>query len=241
MALIRIKEACLINRSTLNEKTNPDYKFKYIDIGSIEEGRYTSKLITFSESPSRARKQVKKGDVIVSTVRTYLRAIASIKYDECPQVVSTGFCVITPKKIHADFLKYACNSEGFISQIMLHAKGISYPAVSDSVVANAKIEFFSEKKQKEIGDFLDNRVEQINKLVAFYKKEITLLEEYKTSLIHNAVTKGLDANGCRILDGTPAAEMEWKDSGVDWIGEIPSDIEIVNGKHFMSSKKEKNK
>ena len=76
-------------------------------------------ILIFSNAPSRARRIVKYGDIIVSTVRTYLRAITSIKedYDNC--ICSTGFAVITPKdNVQQDFVVYAIENESFIAQII---------------------------------------------------------------------------------------------------------------------------
>mgnify|MGYP001301965951 CR=1 FL=1 len=95
--------------------------------------------------------------------------------------------------------------------------------------------------QNEIVAKLDDKTQNIDSQIALLKTKLTRLDEYKTALIHNAVTKGLDANGCRILDGTPASEIKWKPSGVEWIGDIPIEANSTNGKPFMFSKKEVNK
>ncbi len=82
------------------------------------------------------------------------------------------------------------------------------------------------ENQKEIADKIDIAEVKLNTKIELLTQKLHHLEEYKTALIHNAVTKGLDANGKRILDGTPAEEMKWKDSGVEWIGEIPDDWDV---------------
>ena len=79
----RIKDVSSINVSTLPENTKDTYQFKYIDIGNVSStGRITfGEEITFYEAPSRARRIIKNRDIIVSTVRTYLRAIAFIDFE----------------------------------------------------------------------------------------------------------------------------------------------------------------
>ncbi len=69
------------NQETLKESTQADYTFKYIDIGSVDfdKGIINYEEMSFETSPSRARRIVKKGDTIISTVRTYLKAIARMK------------------------------------------------------------------------------------------------------------------------------------------------------------------
>ena len=77
---MRIKDIGNINARVLRENTPQDYTFQYIDISSVSsDGQISlSEPMRYDESPSRARRIVKKDDVIVSTVRTYLRAIAGI-------------------------------------------------------------------------------------------------------------------------------------------------------------------
>jgi len=70
----------------------------YVDIGGVDNlGRIVEREpFTFASAPSRARRLVRDGDVIVSTVHTYLRAIAPINAPEPNLVVSTGFAVVRP-------------------------------------------------------------------------------------------------------------------------------------------------
>ena len=80
----------------------------------------------------------------------------------------------------------------------------------------------SASEQKLISHYLDNKTEQIDRLVVKTQKKIELLKEKRTSLINQYVTKGLDPN------------VEMKDSGVEWIGEIPKHWEISKIKHLAS-------
>jgi restriction endonuclease S subunit len=69
--------------------------------------------------------------------------------------------------------------------------------------------------QNRIVGFINKKRDLIDESIRALKQKLIQLDEYKTALIHNAVTKGLDAKGCRILDGTPAAEMTWRDHASD--------------------------
>ena len=96
----RIKDIVKVNELTLSDSTNPNYEFNYVDIGSINQFKITETESTlFFEAPSRARRIVRKHDILVSTVRTYLKAITYIDIDIKDTIASTGFAVITPKKI----------------------------------------------------------------------------------------------------------------------------------------------
>ena len=149
----KLKYVANFNQNTLPEDTDGQFELKYIDIGNVSsvDGIKEIQYFNFSNAPSRARRIVKYGDIIVSTVRTYLRAITSIKedYDNC--ICSTGFAVITPKdNFQQDFVVYAIENESFIAQIIANSQGISYPAINVSQLENLKLAFPSVKEQKEI-------------------------------------------------------------------------------------------
>jgi len=78
MKPLKVVASC--NDEVLPENTDPDYEFDYIDISSVSliEGIKQREHMTFDRAPSRARRIVRCGDSIVSTVRTYLKAVATI-------------------------------------------------------------------------------------------------------------------------------------------------------------------
>lgn len=73
----KLKNVCSTNNASLSDKTSKEFEFDYVDIGSVsfELGIHKTEKYTFQNAPSRARKIARLGDIIVSTVRTYLRAI----------------------------------------------------------------------------------------------------------------------------------------------------------------------
>src|SRR5690625_2632204 len=87
----KIKYLSKINQSKLSDKTDDTYEIKYIDIGSVDStGSISIETMNFGDAPSRARRILNKGDIIISTVRTYLRAIATIEHQENNLICSTG-------------------------------------------------------------------------------------------------------------------------------------------------------
>ena len=187
----KLKFVANFNQNTLPEDTDGQFELKYIDIGNVSsvDGIKEIQYFNFSNAPSRARRIVKYGDIIVSTVRTYLRAITSIKedYDNC--ICSTGFAVITPKdNVQQDFVVYAIENESFIAQIIANSQGISYPAINVSQLENLKLAFPSIKKQKEIVDFLKIKLLEIDSTINKKQNIIQKLDAYKKSLIFECVT-----------------------------------------------------
>lgn len=188
----KLKYLADYNIESLSEETNGDFNFDYIDIGSVKfgEGIISKENMNFKVAPSRARRIVKEGDVIISSVRTYLRAIAKIEKSDVPQIVSTGFVVFTPKKekITSDFLYYAISSENLIEQVESNSVGISYPAINAIDIVNFKIPLPSIKEQEEIVIEIDAKCAQIDSLISEKQSLIQDLAEYKKSLIFEAVT-----------------------------------------------------
>lgn len=234
--VIALKHIAHSNSEVLNENTDPDYEFDYIDIGSVIYGKGVTEFqhMNFASSPSRARRVVKADDVIISTVRTYLRAVAIIREKNSPQIVSTGFLALRSKNgiIHPTYLYYAVLSDNFIQNVESQSVGISYPAINSTTISTIKLPIAPYKEQQRIADYLDRKCSQIDAIIARQQEVIEKLKAYKLSVITEAVTKGLNP------------DVPMKDSGVEWIGDIPEDWEIsklkfmghfVNGYAFPSS------
>jgi len=187
----RIKEIAYINKRTLTEKTPNDYEFDYIDIGSITYGikGFSSERMTFEDAPSRAKRIVKKGDTIISTVRTYLKAIASIENDVSDLIVSTGFAVISPKKLlFSKYFSYLLTSNFVVDTICALSIGVSYPATNSSVIRNLLCLVPPPSEQKAIADYLDTKTAQIDQIIQTINTQIEKLKELRKTLINDVVT-----------------------------------------------------
>lgn len=183
------------NDETLQNSTDADYWLKYIDIGNVDSEGAIGEIVEykFREAPSRARRIVKNGDVIISTVRTYLKAIAKIT-DDTDLIVSTGFAVLRPKSnIDSDFLNYAVRANYFIEDVCSNSYGVSYPAINASDLVTLKLAVPNTVlEQKRIVQLIKSETEKVEKTIATIEKEITLTHEYKTALIAEAVTGKID-------------------------------------------------
>ncbi|MGP0628671.1 restriction endonuclease subunit S [Nitrospina sp. 32_T5] len=114
----------------------PDEEFTYIDVSAIDNtfGSIVSPdVLSPSEAPSRARKIVKQGTVIYSTVRPYLKNIALIEQEYSPQpIASTAFAVVHPLQgMSARFFVYYFRSPEFVKYVESVQTGIAYPAIND--------------------------------------------------------------------------------------------------------------
>ena len=154
----------------------------YIDISSIDRERKTisrTTRITRESAPSRARQLVKRGDVLVSTVRPNLNAVAVIPENLDGAIASTGFCVLRCKDKAQDsrYLFHWLRTPHFITEMVRLATGASYPAVTDRIIKESLLPLPEFSEQLRVANILD-RADAIRK-----KREdaIRTLDELKQS------------------------------------------------------------
>ena len=221
--IIPVKYLAKYNYDTLAESCSPDFEFSYIDIGSVTytDGITNYQNFKFKDAPSRARRIVHSGDILVSTVRTYLRAVACVNEHRLPQIASTGFLVLQAdiSKIHPHFLMYSVLSDNFICKVEANSVGISYPAINASQIVHFKLPIPQLSEQFLLVTYLDRQCSEIDALLS---KTLSSIEEYKKlkqAVITQAVTKGV------------RGEREMKDSGVEWASDIPVDWNTIKLKY----------
>jgi type I restriction enzyme S subunit len=225
--LQRLKYVASINDEALPETTSPDYEFAYVDIGGVDPiaGIIKSDEVIFENAASRARRLVRDGDTIVSTVRTYLRAIAPIRTAQDNLIVSTGFAVVRPRRIDPGFLSYAVREPGFVDTIVARSVGVSYPAVNASEIGDIPLLIPPEAEQHSIAEYLDLMMKKIEKLVTRKLELIKRLTEKRSALIARTVTHGLPRDAVRAVAIDTQSRV--RAPGTDWIGDIPTHWKIV--------------
>lgn len=149
----------------------------------------------------------------------------------CPAkgIITSAYIAVTPRD-DVNPMYYCWLFKTMDNKKMLHGMGtgirltLSFAELKTQLIPVPPIE-----EQKSIVAYLDKKTEQINNLIVAKQKQIELLKEYKQSLIANAVTKGIN----------PKAKM--KDSGINWIGQIPAHWEIKRIASFFDENKSVNK
>ena len=215
--VVPVKTVATCNDEVLTEGTDPLTVLEYVEIsgvdanGSIVEANETS----FGAAPSRARRVVRDGDVLISTVRTYLRAIAQVTEAAPNLVASTGFAVLRPKSVSSSFLGQVCRSEYFVAEVIARSVGVSYPAINASQIMALPIPIPPLSEQQAIAAFLDRETAKIDGLIEEQRRLIALLAEKRQATISHAVTRGLN----------PDARL--KPSGIDWLGDVPEEWDVV--------------
>ncbi len=190
----RLKYLATVNDEALPENTAPDTEITYVDIGNVDSvrGITGTQDLMFEDAPSRARRIVRQGDIIISTVRTYLKAIARIESTDTNLIVSTGFAVVRPQHLHDGFVAYTLSSPYFVERVVAHSVGVSYPAINASDLACLDIAFPPPPEQQAIAEFLDREMAKLDTLVAKVREAIDRLRELRTALISAAITGRID-------------------------------------------------
>ena len=212
-----------INEVVLSKGTNPDFEFHYVEIGSVRTGVLIDepRRIRFADAPSRARRVVRRGDTIISTVRTYLKAVWSADETTEDLICSTGFAVLSPRRRTAPkFLKYLAQSNSFTDRMSAESVGIAYPAIAEGKFSSFHICIPPLPEQNAIVRYLDHVDERIQRYIEAKEKLISLLQEARQATIHRAVTRGLDPN------------VPLKPSGVEWLGDVPAHWEVRRAKYL---------
>ncbi|MEV4384655.1 restriction endonuclease subunit S [Micromonospora sp. NPDC049580] len=187
---MRLKDVVRINRTSLPETTDPNYSFRYIDISAVDGlGNVTvpESVTTFSAAPSRARRLGPSGATVVSTVRTYLRAIGRVPAVNDSLVFSTGFAVLEAgPRVDAGYLFYLCRSEPFVQDVVARSVGVSYPAINPSDLGSFRMDLPALEEQRRIANFLDDQVERFRRLMAALASAEALASESRVAIMNRA-------------------------------------------------------
>lgn len=137
-----------------------DDSFVYVDLSAVDQELKAitgARTLPCVEAPSRARQVLKAKDVLVSTVRPNLNAVALVSDELDGATASTGFCVIraNPERLEPRFVFHWVRTSAFVSSMVRQATGASYPAVSDRVVLDSQLPLPSLADQRRIAAILD--------------------------------------------------------------------------------------
>ena len=179
--IVTLKEAAEINRLTIDPVDKyGSREFYYIDISSVENGtgRVTfGKRIIGIEAPSRARRVVAQGDVLLSTVRPNLKAFACLDKVPSDAIASTGFAVLTPRntQVLSRFLWYLLFVDCVLSQMLSRMGRGAYPSINQADVESLKIPLPPLDVQRRLVTELEAEraiVDANRKLVEMYEHKI---------------------------------------------------------------------
>ena len=203
-----------------------------IDREMLSLSSYTGIQVKQYESESRKRSKeesltylvVEPNQLVVNPMWQMRRAIG-VSY--LHGIVSPGYRVyyIDLERLIPQYLHYLMRSDGYVDEYNKHIRGLT------TYDRSVKKEDFEEigvllppkQEQTQIANFLDRKTEQIDELIHIKARMVELLQEERTALIRQTVTKGLDPN------------VEMKPSEVEYIGNIPKAWEVKKIKYTQSN------
>jgi len=227
---IRLKYIAKINADTIPETMDSNFQFKYVDIGSVsfDKGIEYTEAYKFKDAPSRARRIARAGDTIISTVRTYLKAIDYVSGGKEGYIFSTGFAVLHPmKNLYDEFLFHYVRSNAFTEQVMINSLGMSYPAINSTKLGRLSCAIPTAEEQHSIVRYIRAESTKIDKAIAQKNRITELLKERKQLIVQNALTKGLDPN------------VKMKNSGIEGLGMIPAHWLVKRLKYLLKERNER--
>lgn len=173
------------------------------------------------ESTKASYQEVLAGDFLINPLNLNYDLISlRIALSEIDVVVSAGYIVIREHvPLDKRYFKYLLHRYD-VAYMKLLGSGVRQ-TISFNHIANSLLPFPPAEEQAWIARFLDKKTTQIDEAIAIKEQQIVLLKERKQIIIQKAVTQGLDPN------------VPMKDSGVDWIGEIPAHWEVIKLKHLF--------
>ena len=183
---------------------------------------YSSDQIVRASSRKENGKRICKGDLVYNKMRMWQGAVGVAPAEGR---VSTAYVVCQPiRDLIPEFFEYLYRTPIYMAQSFR----FSYGGCKDQYCLypkdfkNIHTIFPPKQEQTQIVNFLNRKIEQINEFIRIKERKVELLQEYRTVLIHQTVTKGLDPN------------VEMKPSGAEWIGEIPAHWKVGRIKHIAT-------
>lgn len=214
--------------SIKGEQRNPSgaEAFIYVDIGSINRDLKcieSPQRLIGKDAPSRARKVISTGDVLVSLTRPNLNAVALVPSELDNQIASTGFEVIKPLLVDSRYIFSLTRSKHFIDSISGAVQGALYPAAKSSDVQAYTFPLPPLAEQKAIADKLDIMLTQVEVTKARLKRIPEILKNFRQSVLSAAMSGKLTE--------------EWREvngfSSNDWKQVLAADVclKITDGEH----------
>ncbi len=189
---MKLGEVCVSKTGTRSPADEPNSVFNYVDITSVDN---VSKRITAPkeligrDAPSRARQIIRAGDVLVSTTRPNLNAVALVPPELDNQIASTGFCVLRGgEEIDSEFLFSFVRTPEFVSNLTELTKGALYPAVNDKQVFSQFISLPPLAEQRRLSAQLREQMAEVERARSAVQAQLDAAQTLPAALLRAIFT-----------------------------------------------------
>lgn len=211
--LAKEKKSLFLDGDWIESKDISEIGIRYITTGNVGEGFYKEQgmgYITETTFKKLSCTEVFPGDILISRLNVPIGRACLVPDLGSRVVTSVDNVIFRPdSEYYKNFLVYLFTSKDYFRHTENVARGATMQRISRGLLGNIRVVIPSKEEQIQIANFLDHETAKIDSLIEKQQQLIQLLKEKRQAVISHAVTKGLD----------PSVKM--KDSGVEWLGEVP--------------------
>ncbi len=220
------KNSLFLDGDWIESKDISDSGIRYITTGNVGTGFYKeqgSGFITEFTFKKLSCSEVYAGDILISRLNLPIGRACIVPDLNNRIVTSVDNVIFRPdEEYHPKFLVYLFSSKEYFQNTENIARGATMQRISRGLLGNIRVVMPSKDEQTQIANFLDHETAKIDHLIEKQQQLIELLKEKRQAVISHAVTKGLDPN------------VPMKDSGVEWLGEVPEHWIVSKLKYIKS-------
>lgn len=234
---VRLKDLGTLQNGISKGKDYFGEGFPFVSYGNVyNDSIQLEKIKTLANSTIEDQKQysVQEGDVFFTRTSETIDeiGISATAQTTIPNATFSGFVIrLRPNKrlIKKEYSKYFFKADVNRQFLSREINLVTRASLSQNTLSNLPVILPTFNEQTAIAEYLDTKTQAIDKKVNLLEKKIGCYQELCKSLINETVTKGLDKN------------VKLKDSGVDWIGQIPEHWEVKRGKDIFKEISRKNR
>lgn len=223
--LAKEKNSLFLDGDWIESKDISENGIRYITTGNVGEGFYKEQgmgYITETTFKKLSCTEVFPNDILISRLNVPIGRACLVPDLESRVVTSVDNVIFRPdSEYYKNFLVYLFTSKDYFRHTENVARGATMQRISRGLLGNIRVVIPSKEEQIKIANFLDYETSKIDSLIEKQQQLIQLLKEKRQAVISHAVTKGLDPN------------VPMKDSGVEWLGNVPEHWEISRLKHIL--------
>ena len=212
---------------SITNVVNEELLSVYLDKGVIRFDDVTEKRTNVTSLDLSKYQLVEEGDFVLNNQQAWRGSVGVSIYRG---IVSPAYLVLKlSPKVDAKFANYFFRNSAMVSQYLINSKGVG--TIQRNLywqhLKRSDVVLPPREEQIEIAEFLNQKTAEIDQAIAIKEQQIVLLNERKQIVIQKAVTQGLDPN------------VPMKDSGVEWIGQIPEHWNVIRAKYLFKEVEER--